>query len=110
MNLSELRNELGKQERKYLYRYIQILKLHIKEELTNEEKDELNALRNNGKLLNDKIKEAKKEHNNYIHELSTAKFVQDKSIECSLCHENKNHEIIDCPMNCCGTSNGECLR
>jgi len=29
---------------------------------------------------------------------------------CSLCGDHTNHDIQDCPMNCCGTSDGSCLR
>jgi hypothetical protein len=123
VSVGELKSELRKHKLKYLKRYIQILKLHVKEELTPEEKDELKIMSDNGKLLVSQLAQSKKDHIEFINSLVDSNFIQDNEFQspppitperninkCKLCHENKDHEIIDCPMNCCGTPNGECLR
>ena len=38
---------------------------------------------------------------------------KDEEHGCKLCHYDEDlapHDILDCPMNCCGTSDGSCLR
>lgn len=125
MDILDLKTKLKNHKIAFLARYVQILKLHNKEDLTDEEKKELDILRNKGKLLVDELNKVKESHKLLLNNLANSRFIQDKdsSIElknkpdtvsttktCNLCHENVDHDIIDCPMNCCKTLDGTCLR
>lgn len=81
MESDKLKTQYRKVERKYLIKYIQILKRHVKEELTPEEKDELNITRQNGLLLANQIKQAKRDHIEFIDKLKTSNYIQDKKDE-----------------------------
>ncbi len=134
----QLEIECLRKERQLYKRYIEILRSHLKEKLTDDENAEIKGLRNSWEALK-KQKKIKKEEENKQYEEEIQKKIEAyeanktrvKEIEaqiasleaetaakrstnrnerCKCCGNVKDHEIINCPMNCCGTEDGECLR
>ena len=110
MDIAEKRHQFRKAEKKFYLRYIEILKTHVKESLTDEEKNELKMMGTNCRALRE---EEKKLYANAKEQLA----ILEKQLAdmlhpefCSLCSNEKDHDIVDCPMNCCGTPDGQCLR
>lgn len=115
----ELRDERLKQERKFYRRYIDILKSHLKENITDEEKTELKGLHADWKDLVKHVKIKKVDDKKKVLELQKlydeagkqlTKMNQPPKELCECCWEVKDHDILDCPMNCCKTPDGMCLR
>lgn len=122
MSYVALKREHDKQLIVCLKRYIEILKLHVKEELTDDEKAELRTMSETGKASTIKLKEARKEYREWLKQLEQSAGLElepdepepvlptNTVLTCKLCREPADHDIRECSMNCCGTDDGSCLR
>lgn len=118
MDIVEKRHQFRKAEKNFYLRYIEILKTHVKDSLTDDEKNELKIMWTNCRALREEEKklnaDAKEQLAILEEQLAVLKSEQEQAQLqpefCSLCSNEKDHDIVDCPMNCCGTPDGQCLR
>ena len=117
MDIAEKRHQFRKAEKKFYLRYIEILKTHVKESLTDEEKNELKMMGTNCRALREEEKKlcanAKEQLAILVEQLAVLESEQ-KQAESQLavllqnpCSNEKDHDIV---VNCCGTKDGKCLR
>lgn len=129
IELKKFKDAMAVNETKCLVKYIEFLKLHQTEELTDDEKAIITSMKDAINLDRKLYKKKKIEYLKrdaldklrtideipmyYSFEEHTARTADDKpQIEkCKCCDEPATaHDIVDCPANCCGTEDGECIR